>query len=274
MKTSLLLCVALTIALSITSVASLSCTVCTDSTDASCTSTASVACSGGETQCVSATIQTTSAGSVTTQKLKACAAATLCPSSNTFDHSLNVGSANVLAKAVCCSTDNCNSADAPTPTAPPTGTLKCYSCNPLTGACSADLACNTLETKCFSSSVIPKGGSTAIKGYGCSSGGLCDAAAALASSPLVANVGTIQGTPTCCNTGNNCNLPPTTAPPTTTTTTTTTTTPTTTTTTPTTTTQLQQHYNHTTTAATTAGASSVAAMLLLHALALVLALLS
>ncbi|KAK7888785.1 hypothetical protein WMY93_024345 [Mugilogobius chulae] len=217
MKTCLLLCVALTIALSITSVASLSCHVCDDPTDLKCPSTTAKTCDNGVTQCVSATITGKNSTHSHQRRLhhsqvQRVRPSRLCPASNTYDFSLNVGIANGLGKAVCCNTDNCNNADAAAPTAPAAGTLKCYGCNPLTGACSADLACNTLETKCFNTSVIQNGGSTAIKGYGCSSQYLCDAAAALATLPVLTNIVTIQGAPACCSTAN-CNVPPQLLPP-------------------------------------------------------------
>ncbi|KAK7888784.1 hypothetical protein WMY93_024344 [Mugilogobius chulae] len=242
MKTSLLLCVALTIALSITSVASLSCHVCDDLTDTKCTTTTAKACADGETRCVSATITATATNvGSTTVKYKGCAPVAVCPATKTYDFSMDVGIANALGQAICCNTDNCNNADAAAPTAPAAGTLKCYGCNPLTGTCSANLACNALETKCFSSLVNINGDTKARLGYGCSSQYVCEAAALLAKSPVLADIVTVQGAPACCSTANNCNVPPT--------------------------------ITATTAAPTTGGASSVAAMLLLHALALVLALL-
>ncbi|XP_072299916.1 uncharacterized protein [Eucyclogobius newberryi] len=151
MKNTLLLSLALTIALSINSVAGLSCTTCSDPNDSNCVSTILAPCQNGEVQCVSATIQTKSGPSTSTTKVKGCAASSLCPASMTQDFSLNVGSSQVLAKAVCCSSDNCNTADAPAPSTPGTGSLQCFSCDPTTGTCSTGLTCNTLENNCFSS---------------------------------------------------------------------------------------------------------------------------
>ncbi|XP_072294818.1 uncharacterized protein [Eucyclogobius newberryi] len=155
MKTTLLLSLALTIALSINSVAGLSCTTCSDPSDSNCVSTTLKPCQNGEVQCVSAFIQTTSATfsgpSISTKKVKGCAVSSLCPFSITQDFSLNVGTSNVLAKAVCCSSDNCNTADAAAPSTPGPGSLQCFSCDPLTGTCSTALTCNALEGYCFSS---------------------------------------------------------------------------------------------------------------------------
>ncbi|KAJ0065019.1 hypothetical protein NL108_001005 [Boleophthalmus pectinirostris] len=194
---------------------------------------------------MSATIVTTvtsgSSSTTTTMKFRGCAMSSLCPAVNQ-EFSMDTGSTSVLAGAVCCTTDGCNSGDATAPSAPADGSKRCYGCDPVTGVCAPGTICNTMETNCFSSSVLPNGGSSAILVYGCASESLCiNNAVSLNTSSLLTGLGTVQGTPTCCTT-DNCNVPPTTTTTTTT----------------------------TAAGATTAGASSVASLLLLQIFALVL----
>ncbi|KAK7916270.1 hypothetical protein WMY93_012031 [Mugilogobius chulae] len=199
--------------------AGLSCITCTDPNDPTCATTISYPCQNGETKCVSAiVIATTATSGSSTQKIKGCAPSTVCPATGSQDYSLDLGTANVLARAECCNTDNCNFADASTPTTPADGSLQCYSCDPTTGSCSNSITCNTKETNCFSSTMIPLGSSSPVPAHGCVSGNLCLIKEYLSIYPLFKNIGSIQETPTCCNTAN-CNplITTTTLAPTTTT---------------------------------------------------------
>uniref|UniRef100_A0A8C6SJE8 Uncharacterized protein n=1 Tax=Neogobius melanostomus TaxID=47308 RepID=A0A8C6SJE8_9GOBI len=105
--------------------------------------------SGGITQCVS--------------KIKSCDTDNLCGGqSGTKDFSLNVGTDKVLARAECCSTDDCNCVLAlgrdffvcdscvSAPPTPGTGSLTCKRCNHC-NQCNVNIDCNSLETKCFAS---------------------------------------------------------------------------------------------------------------------------
>ncbi|KAK7916268.1 hypothetical protein WMY93_012029 [Mugilogobius chulae] len=193
----------------------------------------------------------TSTSGTVTQIYKGCVDTGLCPSTGTKDFSVDVGTGNVLGRADCCDTNNCNAADAVAPTTPTAGTLQCNTFDPVTNTYSSVLSCNSLETRCFQTSVTVSGSTG--NALGCSSLNLCESSVA-SLTPLLSGLGTINTTPSCCST-NNCNTPVTTAAPTTTTTTapttTTTTAPTTTTTTAPTTTTTAAPTTTTTTAPTT-----------------------
>ncbi|KAK7878200.1 hypothetical protein WMY93_034384, partial [Mugilogobius chulae] len=91
MKTGLKLLLYLGFILAITtnSAAGLSCVTC-DPNDSSCTVAGPYTCQNGETMCVSAivTAWTATSGS-STQKIKGCAASTVCPATGSQDYSLD-----------------------------------------------------------------------------------------------------------------------------------------------------------------------------------------
>uniref|UniRef100_A0AAV2JN30 UPAR/Ly6 domain-containing protein n=1 Tax=Knipowitschia caucasica TaxID=637954 RepID=A0AAV2JN30_KNICA len=205
MKTALklLLSLALTVALFVNTAYGLSCITCDSPSDTNCIVKTSLPCVNGDL-CFSAIISATTSNGPFTQIIKGCAAPSICPAEGTQDFSLDVSSSSVLGRAECCSgSDDCNSADASTPTNPAAGSLQCYGCDPLTNVCSSGaVTCNSLETNCFSSTVRLPNSATEVPAHGCASQNLCAAAAFLATSPLLKSIGSIQGT--CCTT-DNCN---------------------------------------------------------------------
>uniref|UniRef100_A0A8C2AGD3 UPAR/Ly6 domain-containing protein n=1 Tax=Cyprinus carpio TaxID=7962 RepID=A0A8C2AGD3_CYPCA len=153
---------------------SLSCYECTSLTG-SCTQTSQ--CPTGFSNCVSATVTV----NTTTVKVRGCAPS-VCPS-GTINLGIGKGSSQ------CCSTDLCNSQDAPDPTNAPNG-KKCYSCDGNT--CSNTVSCSGTEDRCFNATVTVGVQSQVFKG--CVSKSLCDA------TTLIPTLGSVS----CCE-GNLCN---------------------------------------------------------------------
>ncbi|XP_055077751.1 integumentary mucin C.1-like [Periophthalmus magnuspinnatus] len=237
MKTlNLLLSLALSLVLCVHTVSGINCRVCSN---ADCSSLQSTSCETNEI-CISANLEVTSGNSTTTRIYKGCVDPNLCSGTTTKQFSVNIGTGNVLGRAECCTTNNCNAADAAAPTNPGVGNLTCNTCDPSTNVCETPLMCNSLQTSCIQITVTPSGSNSSTSALGCSSSDLCNSNLTTLS-PLLSRFGTLNTAPTCCE-ANNCNVPLTTVAPNTTTaaptTTTTTMAPTTTTTTmaPTTTT--------------------------------------
>uniref|UniRef100_A0AAV2KTW0 UPAR/Ly6 domain-containing protein n=1 Tax=Knipowitschia caucasica TaxID=637954 RepID=A0AAV2KTW0_KNICA len=158
--------VLVTFSLRLHSVWALNCITC-NFNDTSCTSPSSQTCTNGETMCVTATIITWTI-IVTATSIKGCAAPSVCTSTGDVDFSLFTGT-EILARASCCNSDDCNAANAAAPNNGISTSLTCYSCD-LSGVCNAStVTCFTLETACFSSSVIPATGGAAVPTHGCAS---------------------------------------------------------------------------------------------------------
>ncbi|CAI5636918.1 unnamed protein product, partial [Oreochromis niloticus] len=214
----------------------LQCQTCTNQT---CSSTVTVNCSS-ETMCVTATILAKSSGTTATQIYKACASSSLCPATGNQTFSVDLGVESVLASAMCCNTDNCNSQNLPAPTPQSSNGLQCNAC--ATSKCNTPLQCQGVEDQCFQS--MMRDGTNSFPAYGCASANLCAAASSLGSLPFMQMAGTITSGPNCTSrtttaaptTTTKAASTTTTAAPTTTTAAPTTTTPTTTTVAPTTTT--------------------------------------
>ncbi|XP_039456722.1 mucin-5AC-like [Oreochromis aureus] len=214
----------------------LQCQTCTNQT---CSSTVTVNCSS-ETMCVTATILAKSSGTTATQIYKACASSSLCPATGNQTFSVDLGVESVLASAMCCNTDNCNSQNLPAPTPQSSNGLQCNAC--ATSKCNTPLHCQGVEDQCFQS--MMRDGTNSFPAYGCASANLCAAASSLGSLPFMQMAGTITSGPNCTSrtttaaptTTTKAASTTTTAAPTTTTAAPTTTTPTTTTVAPTTTT--------------------------------------
>ncbi|XP_035504736.2 integumentary mucin C.1-like, partial [Scophthalmus maximus] len=188
---TLLLSLTLIWALSTTG-AALECQSCTTSV---CNVTAPLTCSS-ETMCITASIQTTSGGAAGQQIIKACASSSVCPATGSQTFSVNLGVSSSLASALCCDTDNCNSAILPFPAVPADNSRQCYSCNSVTSDCTTTLQCKGTEDHCFQATVT--NGATSSPAFGCASTNLCAAASSLGTLPFMQNVGTITDGPVCC----------------------------------------------------------------------------
>uniref|UniRef100_A0AAV2KSC0 UPAR/Ly6 domain-containing protein n=1 Tax=Knipowitschia caucasica TaxID=637954 RepID=A0AAV2KSC0_KNICA len=146
----------------------LNCITC-DFNDTSCTSPSSQTCTNGETMCVTATIITWTNINSATSRIKGCAAPSVCTSTGDVDFSLFTETTDILARASCCNSDDCNAANAVVQNSGLPTSLTCYSCD-LSGVCPAStVTCYSLETACFSSSVIPATGGAAVPTHGCAS---------------------------------------------------------------------------------------------------------
>ncbi|KAK2872336.1 hypothetical protein QQF64_018073 [Cirrhinus molitorella] len=129
------------------------------------------------TNCFSATVTVNS----TTLKLKSCAPS-VCPTG-----SINLGIGK--GSSLCCSTDLCNSQDAPDSSSTPNG-KSCYYCDGQ--SCSKTVSCSGSEDRCFNATVVIGLQSQVLKG--CVSKSFCDA------TTLIPSVGKVS----CCE-GNLCN---------------------------------------------------------------------
>ncbi|KAK7880957.1 hypothetical protein WMY93_032411 [Mugilogobius chulae] len=81
---------------------------------------------------------------------KGCASSGEC-SFTGIDHiSMNYGMGHSFVNRQCCDTDHCNTANTSIP-APSAGSLQCYSCDPSSFECTANVNCLAGE-RCFQSS--------------------------------------------------------------------------------------------------------------------------
>ncbi|XP_055021280.1 variant-specific surface protein VSP4A1-like [Boleophthalmus pectinirostris] len=143
MKTSVKLLTLVALFICVHSAAGLQCWSCEGS---SCSSPTSQNCSSGETQCLSRTyIVSYNYGdysSNTTSTYKGCASASECAAEGFSSY--NYGPYSNDVNTTCCDTDNCNNEN-PSIVAPPVGSLQCYSCDPYSYECTANVTCNTQE---------------------------------------------------------------------------------------------------------------------------------
>ncbi|XP_062246598.1 integumentary mucin C.1-like [Platichthys flesus] len=139
--------------------------------------------------------------SVQGQIYKACAPSSLCPAPGSQTFSVNMDFLSALTSATCCNTDNCNSANLPSPAAGSANSLQCFSCNAITSQCNSLIQCKGTEDRCFQASVTI--GSNTIPALGCASGNMCAVASSLGTIPFLQSAVKISGL-ACCDT-NLCN---------------------------------------------------------------------
>ncbi|XP_055021276.1 uncharacterized protein LOC129412172 [Boleophthalmus pectinirostris] len=125
---------------------------------------------------------------------KGCASSSVCTAAGSEFISYDYGSRSYLKNKTCCDTDDCN---APNPTSPPVGSLQCYSCDPDSYECTANVSCNTQEV-CGQAVVDQYNPSRPF--YGCVSENLCN------NTNLSRQYFGFSTSVSCCNTSH-CNVP-------------------------------------------------------------------
>ncbi|KAJ0032892.1 hypothetical protein NQD34_002973 [Periophthalmus magnuspinnatus] len=166
--------------------------------DGSCSSQTSVKCSSGQTLCVSRYYrESDNYGNYSyNQTYKGCAFSSDCTAAGSEFVSYIYGSKSYVSNTTCCDTDNCNYMTASI-TVPPVGSLKCYSCDPSSYECTANVSCKAQEV-CGQAVFGPDG--TPSPFHGCVSENLCN-------NPTLSQKYLYYGTPvSCCNTSH-CNVP-------------------------------------------------------------------
>ncbi|XP_055021275.1 uncharacterized protein LOC129412171 [Boleophthalmus pectinirostris] len=197
MKTSVKLLTLVALFICVHSAAGLQCRSCGGS---SCSSQTSQICSSGQSQCVSRTY----AGSYNygyynytyNYTYKGCASASDCTAAGSEFVSYNYGPNTYAVNTTCCDTDNCNNQNQPI-VAPPVGSLQCYSCDPSSYECTANVTCNTQEV-CAQAVVDQYNSSRPF--YGCVSENLCN------NPSLSRRYFGFSTSVSCCNTSH-CNVP-------------------------------------------------------------------
>ncbi|XP_053283224.1 threonine-rich protein isoform X2 [Pleuronectes platessa] len=165
--------------------------VCQTCTGQACSTPVLRPCPSG--MCVTASVQG--------QIYKACAPSSLCPATGSQTFSVNLDFLSALTSAACCNTDNCNSANLPSPAAASANSLLCFNCNPITSQCNSSIQCKGTEDRCFQASVTI--GSNTIPAFGCASENMCAVASSLGTIPFLQSAVKISGL-ACCGT-NLCN---------------------------------------------------------------------
>uniref|UniRef100_A0A3Q2VTK9 Urokinase plasminogen activator surface receptor-like n=1 Tax=Haplochromis burtoni TaxID=8153 RepID=A0A3Q2VTK9_HAPBU len=164
----------------------LKCYECTPDLSGSCTQTTKECPSN--TQCRSARL-TSYAGSTKAEvKMKSCAAAEEC-----VQASVNFGVTETLLTSKCCTSDLCNSQDAPEGLSSPNG-KKCFQCDG--NGCTKTLNCNGNQDHCISTTMSAGGQKVTLKG--CASKLIC-------SGMQSAQFAAITGAEISCCQGNLCN---------------------------------------------------------------------
>ncbi|XP_055021070.1 uncharacterized protein LOC129412095 isoform X2 [Boleophthalmus pectinirostris] len=197
MKTSVKLLTLVALFICVHSAAGLQCWSCKGS---SCSSQTSQICSSGQSQCVSRTY----AGSYDygdysytyNYTYKGCASASDCTAAGSEFVSYNYGPNTYAVNTTCCDTDNCNNQNQPI-VAPPVGSLQCYSCDPSSYECTANVTCNTQEV-CGQAVVDQYNPSRPF--YGCVSENLCN------NTNLSRQYFGFSTSVSCCN-NSHCNVP-------------------------------------------------------------------
>uniref|UniRef100_A0A669CQD0 Urokinase plasminogen activator surface receptor n=1 Tax=Oreochromis niloticus TaxID=8128 RepID=A0A669CQD0_ORENI len=121
-------------------------------------------------------------------KMKMCALAEECG-----EASVNLGVAQAVITSKCCTSDLCNTQDAPGGTIPSPNGKKCYQCDGID--CTKTLTCNGNEDHCIS---VAEGETTKVKG--CTSKMIC-------SNTKIAQISAIIGAEISCCQGDLCNSP-------------------------------------------------------------------
>uniref|UniRef100_A0A669D5W0 UPAR/Ly6 domain-containing protein n=1 Tax=Oreochromis niloticus TaxID=8128 RepID=A0A669D5W0_ORENI len=125
---------------------------------------------------------------LTDVKMKMCALAEECS-----EASVNLGVAQAVITSKCCTSDLCNTQDAPGGTIPSPNGKKCYQCDGID--CTKTLTCNGNEDHCIS---VAEGETTKVKG--CTSKMIC-------SNTKIAQISAIIGAEISCCQGDLCNSP-------------------------------------------------------------------
>ncbi|XP_055021277.1 uncharacterized skeletal organic matrix protein 2-like [Boleophthalmus pectinirostris] len=122
----------------------LQCSTCTDS---SCSSQRSVTCSKLAPFCYTdayaGSYDYGSSSSSYSVIRKGCASSSVCTAAGSEFDSYDYGSSSYLKNKTCCDTDDCN---APNPTSPPVGSLQCYSCDPDSYECTANVCVSDISS--------------------------------------------------------------------------------------------------------------------------------
>ncbi|XP_063344444.1 urokinase plasminogen activator surface receptor-like [Pelmatolapia mariae] len=141
----------------------LKCYECTPDLSGSCTQTTKECPSN--TQCGSVRATSYAGGlKVADFKEKGCAAAEEC-----VQASINFGGSQTLITTKCCTSDLCNSQDAPEGSISPPNGKKCFYCDGI--HCTNTLKCNGDEDHCISTAVTVEGQKVTLKG--CASKLIC-----------------------------------------------------------------------------------------------------
>uniref|UniRef100_A0A3Q0R1E3 UPAR/Ly6 domain-containing protein n=1 Tax=Amphilophus citrinellus TaxID=61819 RepID=A0A3Q0R1E3_AMPCI len=115
-------------------------------------------------QCGSFTLTSYAGGSSSNVKIKSCATAENC-----VNGSVNFGIVETVLTSRCCSSDLCNSQDAPDGSIPSPNGKKCFTCD--RKVCTKTLNCNGNEDYCISTKVTAAGATVTLKG--CASKVIC-----------------------------------------------------------------------------------------------------
>ncbi|KAK7889135.1 hypothetical protein WMY93_024695 [Mugilogobius chulae] len=137
---------------------------CAKCTDESCSSQTSVTCSSS--YCASNFYM----DSFYNYTFKACAPPPFCTAAGSQLVSFLYGSISYYSNQTCCNTNDCNT---PSLSAPPAGSLQCYSCGPGLYNCNSTVTCRAEEI-CFQTNISAADYNiTTATIYGCASESLC-----------------------------------------------------------------------------------------------------
>ncbi|KAI3369114.1 hypothetical protein L3Q82_026079, partial [Scortum barcoo] len=144
----------------------LQCQICSNS---KCSSTEPSTCPSN-TLCATVIVEVITSGTTEHIISKSCAASSTCPVTGTLTTSQSFGDVSEVTSTQCCKTENCNSETLPSPPAPTTNSLQCFTCNSNGSECNIKLQCRGVEDRCFELDV-PAPTTNSLQCFTCNSNG-------------------------------------------------------------------------------------------------------